>query len=256
MLLTLTRPDDWHLHLRDGAALAAVVPHSARRFGRAIVMPNLRPPVTTTAQAAAYRARILAARPPGCSFEPLMTLYLTDDTPTGEIDRAAASGFVRAAKYYPAGATTHSGAGVTDVARIEAVLARMEETGLPLLVHGEVTDPGVDVFDRERVFIERVLAGVVRRFPQLKVVFEHVTTTEAIEFVRDRGSKEQFDVSLGVARRVWLAALENGVIFRPLGGDVIATSPPFVISETQIDRLVDGLDSAIGRVEKEIKALV
>jgi dihydroorotase len=184
MLLTLTRPDDWHLHLRDGAALAAVVPHTAVRFGRAIVMPNLRPPVTTTAQAAAYRARILAARPPGCSFEPLMTLYLTDDTPTEEIDRAAASGIVRAAKYYPAGATTHSDAGVTDVARIEAVLARLEQTGLPLLVHGEVTDPGVDVFDRERVFIERVLAGVVRRFPQLKVVFEHVTTSEAVEFVR------------------------------------------------------------------------
>jgi dihydroorotase len=184
MLLTLTRPDDWHLHLRDGAALAAVVPHTARRFGRAIVMPNLQPPVTTTAQAAAYRARILAARPAGSSFEPLMTLYLTDGTQTEEIDRAAASGIVRAAKYYPAGATTHADAGVTDVARIEAVLARMEETGLPLLVHGEVTDPGVDVFDRESVFIERVLAKVVRRFPQLKVVFEHVTTSEAVEFVR------------------------------------------------------------------------
>jgi dihydroorotase len=184
MLLTLTRPDDWHLHLRDGAALAAVVPHTARRFGRAIVMPNLRPPVSTTAQAHAYRARILAALPPGSSFEPLMTLYLTDDTPPLEIDRAAASGFVRAAKYYPAGATTHSDAGVTDVARIEPVLARMEEAGLPLLVHGEVTDPGVDVFDRERVFIERVLAPLVRRFPQLKVVFEHVTTADAVEFVR------------------------------------------------------------------------
>ncbi len=186
--LTLTRPDDWHLHLRDGAALAAVLPDTARRFGRAIVMPNLRPPVTTVEQAAAYRARILAALPAGSRFEPLMTLYLTDNTPPDEIDRARESGFVHAVKLYPAGATTNSDAGVTDLAKCAATLARMEKLGLPLLAHGEVTDPAVDVFDREAVFVERVLQPLLRDFPGLKLVLEHVTTREGVEFVRSAGA--------------------------------------------------------------------
>ena len=148
MELTLTRPDDWHLHLRDGAALASVLPHTARRFARAIVMPNLKPPVVTTTQALAYRQRILAAVPQGSGFDPLMTLYLTDDTPAEEISRARQSGHIHAVKFYPAGATTHSDAGVTDITRTYAALEAMEECGLPLLVHAEVTDLGVDVFDR------------------------------------------------------------------------------------------------------------
>jgi dihydroorotase len=185
--LTLTRPDDWHLHVRDGAALAAVVPHTARQFARAIVMPNLRPPVTTTAQAAAYRERILAAVPPGLTFAPLMTLYLTDNTPAAEIDRAMASGFVHAVKYYPAGATTNSDSGVTDIGKCFATLARMEEIGLPLLVHGEVTDADVDIFDREGVFVERVLAPLLQRFPRLRLVLEHITTLEGVQFVESMG---------------------------------------------------------------------
>jgi len=183
--LIITRPDDWHLHLRDGAALAAVLPDTARRFARAIVMPNLKPPVTTLAQALAYRERILAALPHGLSFTPLMTLYLTDATPPQEIAAAHASGLVQAVKYYPAGATTNSSAGVTDLARCAAALARMEQLGMPLLVHGEVTDPAVDAFDREAVFIERVLVPLLRDFPALRVVFEHITTREAVDFVRD-----------------------------------------------------------------------
>ena len=189
MRLTLTRPDDWHLHLRDGPALGAVLAHTAARFGRAIVMPNLAPPVTTTAQAAAYRARILAALPAGAAFEPLMTLYLTESMPPAEVERARASGFVHAVKYYPAGATTHSDAGVQDLARVEATLTRMEELDLPLLVHGEVTDPAVDTFDREKVFIDRVLAALVRRYPKLRIVFEHITTREAAEFVAAAGAR-------------------------------------------------------------------
>jgi len=181
--LTLTRPDDWHLHLRDGAMLAAVLPDTARRFGRAIVMPNLKPPVRTVADAAAYRERILAALPAGMAFEPLMTLYLTDNTDPAEIARAKASGFVRAVKYYPAGATTNSDSGVTDIRKVDAVLAAMEEAGLPLLLHGEVTDAAVDVFDREAVFIDRILAPLMRRLPRLKVVLEHITTRQAAEFV-------------------------------------------------------------------------
>jgi dihydroorotase len=180
--LTITRPDDWHLHLRDGAAMAAVLPYSARQFGRAIVMPNLRPPVTTAAMALAYRGRIRAALPPGLAFEPLMTLYLTDDTPPDEIRRAREAGVV-ALKLYPAGATTHSDAGVTDLGRCHATLEAMQREGLPLLVHGEVTDPEVDIFDREAVFIERVMAPLRRRFPELKVVFEHITTQEAADYV-------------------------------------------------------------------------
>ncbi|HMV52485.1 MAG TPA: dihydroorotase [Rhodocyclaceae bacterium] len=185
--LTITRPDDWHLHLRDGAALRAVLPDSARRFGRAIVMPNLRPPVTTAAQAAEYRQRVLAALAAGLKFEPLMTLYLTDRTPPAEIDRAMASGIVHAVKLYPAGATTNSDSGVTDIRHCDAVLARMEAAGMPLLVHGEVTDADIDVFDRERVFIDRVLAPLVARFPGLRVVFEHITTREAAQFVSEAG---------------------------------------------------------------------
>ena len=181
--LTLTRPDDWHLHLRDDGLMAAVLPDTARRFARAIIMPNLKPPVTTADAAQAYRARILAALPAGRQFEPLMTLYLTDNTPAAEIRAAKHSGFIHGVKYYPAGATTHSDAGVTAIAKCSAALAVMEEVGMPLLVHGEVTNPEVDVFDREQVFIDNVLAPLVLRFPKLKVVFEHITTQQAVEFV-------------------------------------------------------------------------
>jgi len=180
--LTLTRPDDWHLHLRDGDALRTLVPASASWARRAIVMPNLRPPVATTAEAIAYRARILDAAA-GTDFEPLMTLYLTDRTEPAELTRAKASGVVHGVKLYPAGATTHSDAGVTDLDRVTPALERMAELGLPLLVHGEVTDPSVDIFDRERVFVERVLAPLVERLPHLRVVLEHVTTKEAVAFV-------------------------------------------------------------------------
>jgi dihydroorotase len=183
MQITITRPDDWHLHLRDGEALAAVLPHTARQFARAIVMPNLKPPVTTVDQAAAYRDRILAALPAGMAFEPLMTLYLTDNTPPAEVAKAAASGFVKAVKLYPAGATTNSDAGLTDIRRADETLAEMARVGLPLLVHGEVTDPAVDLFDREKAFIDTVLAPAVARFPGLRVVMEHITTKDAAEFV-------------------------------------------------------------------------
>ena len=186
--LTLARPDDWHLHLRDGAALAAVLPDTARRFARAIVMPNLKPPVTTVALAAAYRQRILAALPAGMDFTPLMTLYLTDNTPPGEIAAAQESGFVHAVKYYPAGATTNSDAGVTDLKKCTATLAQMEKLGMPLLLHGEVTDPAVDIFDREAVFIDTVLTPLLRDFPALKVVLEHITTAQGAQFVREAGA--------------------------------------------------------------------
>ena len=181
--LTIQRPDDWHAHLRDGAALAAVVGATARQFARAIAMPNLKPPVVTARQAAAYRERIVAALPAGSSFEPLMTLYLTDNTPADEIAKARASGIVKAVKYYPAGATTNSDSGVTDLRKCDAVLEAMQAEGLPLLVHGEVTDPEVDMFDRETVFVERTLAPLVKRFPKLKIVLEHITTHEAAAFV-------------------------------------------------------------------------
>jgi len=180
--LTLTTPDDWHLHLRDGAALAAVLPDTVRQFARAIVMPNLRPPVTTAAQAQAYRERILAARPEGSAFEPLMTLYLTDLTPPDEIRRAKEAGVV-ALKLYPAGATTNSDAGVTDLRKTYPTLEAMQREGVLLLVHGEVTDPAVDVFDREAVFIDTVMQPLRRDFPELKVVFEHITTREAAQYV-------------------------------------------------------------------------
>ncbi|MBI3095783.1 MAG: dihydroorotase [Rhodocyclales bacterium] len=186
--LTITRPDDWHLHLRDGAALAAVLPDTARRFTRAIVMPNLKPPVTTVALAAAYRDRILAALPAGMNFTPLMTLYLTDKLPAAEIDAVRASGFVHAVKLYPAGATTNSDAGVTDLKKCAATLARMERLGVPLLVHGEVTDPAVDIFDREAVFIDSILKPLLRDFPALKVVLEHITTKDGIDFVLEHGA--------------------------------------------------------------------
>jgi dihydroorotase len=181
--LTLTRPDDWHAHLRDGALMASVVGATARQFARAIVMPNLKPPVTTVALAQAYRARILAALPKGAALEPLMTLYLTDNTAPAEIERARDSGFVKAVKYYPAGATTNSDSGVSDLRKCDAVLEAMQGAGVPLLVHGEVTDADVDVFDREAVFVERTLGALVKRFPKLKVVVEHITTQEAAAFV-------------------------------------------------------------------------
>ena len=185
--LTLTQPDDWHLHLRDGAALAAVLPDTARQFARAIVMPNLKPPVTTTEQARAYRQRILAARPEKSSFDPLMTLYLTENTRAQEIEYAKASGFVHGVKLYPAGATTHSDAGVTQLSRCYAVFESMQRLQMPLLVHGEVTDSQVDVFDRERVFIETQLAPLIERFPDLRVVLEHITTADAVKFVFNSG---------------------------------------------------------------------
>jgi dihydroorotase len=181
--LTITRPDDWHTHLRDGEAMASVVAATARQFARAIVMPNLKPPVVDVRKAGTYRDRILAALPKRARFEPLMTLYLTDNTPAGEIAKAKASGFVKAVKYYPAGATTNSASGVTDLRKCDAVLEAMQAEGMPLLVHGEVTDPDVDVFDRETVFLERTLAPLVKRFPRLKIVLEHITTHEAAAFV-------------------------------------------------------------------------
>ena len=187
MRLSITRPDDWHLHLRDGAALSAVLPDSARQFARAIIMPNLRPPVTTVAAAAAYRQRIIAALPAGSGFTPLMTLYLTDNTPADEIRRAAQSGFVKAVKLYPAGATTNSDAGVTDLLKCDAALGEMEKLGMPLLMHGEVTDPAIDLFDREQVFIDTVLQPLLARHPALRVVFEHITTAQAAQFVAAAG---------------------------------------------------------------------
>src|SRR5579862_1205501 len=181
--LSITRPDDWHAHFRDGEALNSVAGATARQFARAIVMPNLAPPVTTTRQATAYRDRILEALPKGSTFEPLMTLYLTDETPASEIERAKEAGFVKAVKYYPAGATTNSASGVTDIRKCDPVLDAMQSAGMPLLIHGEVTDPEVDVFDRETVFLERYLAVVVKRFPTLKIVLEHITTHDAAAFV-------------------------------------------------------------------------
>ena len=184
MELEITRPDDWHLHLRDEALMKSVLPDTARQFARAIIMPNLRPPVTTTAQAMAYRDRIMAAIPAGMRFEPLMTLYLTDNTSAEEIRRARQSGFVHAVKYYPAGATTNSDAGVTNMRKAYPALEEMQRCGMPLLVHGEVTDPAIDVFDREAAFIERVLQPLLKDMPALKVVFEHITTADAAQFVQ------------------------------------------------------------------------
>lgn len=181
--LTLTRPDDWHVHLRDGAALAHTVPAMARYFGRAIVMPNLVPPARTTAEAGAYRERILAARPAGSAFEPLMVLYLTDNTSPAEIVKAKASGFVQAVKLYPAGATTNSDSGVTSVENVRAVLEKMAEVGLPLLIHGEVTHGDVDIFDREKVFLDTILEPLVKNIPGLRIVLEHITTGDAADFV-------------------------------------------------------------------------
>ena len=181
--LSLTRPDDWHLHLRDGDLMRDVLIHTAQRFGRAIVMPNLKPPVATVKQALEYRARILAALPKGADFTPLMTLYLTEKTSSDEIRQAKASGHIYAVKYYPAGATTNADSGVTDIRRCQAALETLAEVGLPLLVHGEVTDPAVDVFDREMVFIDTVLAPLVQRLPRLKLVLEHITTQRAADFV-------------------------------------------------------------------------
>jgi dihydroorotase len=186
--LTLVKPDDWHLHLRDGAALGAVLGDTARRFGRAIVMPNLKPPVRTTQQALHYRERILGALPEDSEFQPLMTLYLTDDTPPEEIARARLSGRVFGVKLYPAGATTHSDEGVTRLSRCFHTLEKMEEVGMPLLVHGESTDPSIDVFDREKAFLEEVLGPALERFPALKVVLEHITTRDAVQFVEVTGA--------------------------------------------------------------------
>lgn len=186
--LTITRPDDWHVHLRDGATLKAVLPDTAKQFGRAIVMPNLRPPVTTTDLALAYRQRILQALPEGMSFEPLMTLYLTDNMPADEIVKAKASGVVHGVKLYPAGATTNSDSGVTGFDKCAKTLEAMQKHGVPLLVHAEVTDSHVDVFDREKVFIERNMIPLLKNFPELKVIFEHITTKDAADFVSSASS--------------------------------------------------------------------
>ncbi|MDE2597894.1 MAG: amidohydrolase family protein, partial [Sphingomonadales bacterium] len=185
--IVIRRPDDWHVHLRDGAMLEAVAGHTARQFARAIVMPNLAPPVTTSAEAAAYRARILAALPADAGFTPLMALYLTDATDPADVEQGFALGILTAAKLYPAHATTNSAHGVTDVRAIYPVLDRMQDIGMPFLVHGEVTDHATDIFDREAVFIERVLAPVLKDFPALKVVFEHITTRDAVQFVESAG---------------------------------------------------------------------
>ena len=186
-----TRPDDWHLHLRDGDAMRSVLPHSARQFARAIVMPNLKPPITTVEAASAYRTRIVTALPDGASFEPLMTLYLTDTTSPDEVRRAKDSGIVHGIKLYPAGATTHSAAGVTNLRHCWPALEAMQAVGMPLLVHGEATDPGVDVFDRERVFIDEQLIPLRAAFPNLRVVFEHITTRDAVDYVTDCGGRER-----------------------------------------------------------------
>ncbi len=185
--ITIRRPDDWHLHFRDGATMRSVVPHTARQFARAIVMPNLSPPVTTTAMAAAYRERIVAAVPEAVDFTPLMTAYLTDDTDPDDLARGFESGVLTAAKLYPAGATTNSASGVTDVRKIDRVLERMAQIGMPLCVHGEVTSADIDIFDREAVFIERVLQPLTERLPELRVIFEHITTRQAVDFVDQSG---------------------------------------------------------------------
>ncbi len=182
--LTFVFPDDWHLHLRDGQPMRDILPFTAKRFSRAIIMPNLKPPITTVQQAASYRWCIIAMLPKGSVFDPLMTLYLTDNTPPDEIDHILFSGYVKAVKYYPAGATTNSDAGVTDLKKCTATIARMEKLGMPLLIHGEVTDPKVDIFDREAVFINTVLIPLLRDFPGLKVVLEHVTTKDGVDFVK------------------------------------------------------------------------
>lgn len=187
--ITIRRPDDWHVHLRDGDMLQAVAPHTARQFGRAIVMPNLSPPVAASAQAAEYRDRIYAAIPKGARFAPLMTAYLTDNSDPDDIAGGFRDGLFTAAKLYPAGATTNSDSGVTDVAKLSSVLERMEDIGMALLVHGEVTDPSIDIFDRENVFIDQVLAPTLQKFQGLKVVFEHITTTAAVDFVRAQGPR-------------------------------------------------------------------
>ena len=185
--ITIRRPDDWHVHLRDGAMLEAVAPFTARQFARAIIMPNLSPPVTSAASAAAYRERIMAALPGGSAFAPLMTCYLTDDADADDIAKGHADGIFTAAKLYPANATTNSAHGVTDVAHIMPVLERMQDIGMPLLVHGEVTDSEIDIFDREAVFIERIMDGLIRALPGLKIVFEHITTEQAVQFVDSCG---------------------------------------------------------------------
>ncbi len=186
MQLTIRKPDDWHIHLRDGEMLATVLPHTARQFARAIVMPNLVPPVTTAAMAAAYRARIMAALPPGLNFTPLMTAYLTDHTDADDLEQGFQDGIFTAAKLYPAHATTNSAHGVSDITAIGPVLERMQAMGMPLLIHGEVTDPAIDIFDREAVFIERVLVPLIARYPGLRIVLEHVTTEDAVAFVRSQ----------------------------------------------------------------------
>ncbi len=222
--LTIARPDDWHLHLRDGAAMASVLPHSARQFARAIVMPNLKPPITTTEQASGYQRRIKAALPDGSTFEPLMTLYLTDTTDADEIHRARDSGIVHAVKLYPAGATTNSESGVTNLRSCALTLEKMQRVGMPLLIHGEVTRPKIDVFDRERIFIDEVLIPMRRDFPELKIVFEHITTQEAVSYVlEERGP-------LGATITAHHLLFNRNSIFSRRDGQPAIESAPFLLA--------------------------
>jgi dihydroorotase len=258
--LTITRPDDWHVHLRDGPALAAVVAATAACFRRAIVMPNLRPPVTTVAAAAAYRARIRATLPDAVDFEPLMTLYLTDNTTAEEITRARASGFVHAVKYYPAGATTNADAGVTSLERAYPALAAMERHGVVLSLHGEVTDPEVDVFDRERVFVDRLLSRIVRDFPALRIVLEHVTTAEGAAFVADAGANVAATITpqhllysrnalfLGGIRPHWycLPILKRETHRRALVAAAISGNPKFFLGTDSAPHAKETKENACG----------
>ncbi len=258
--LVIRQPDDWHVHLRDGAMLAAVADHTARQFARAIVMPNLKPPVTTAAAGAAYRERIRAAVSPGLAFEPLITAYLTDGIDPGELRRGWQEGVFTAAKLYPANATTNSAFGVTDVRHIHAALEEMQALGMPLLIHGEVTDRHVDIFDREAVFIERTLAGVVRDFPALKIVFEHITTAEAVDFVLASGPQVAATITphhLAISRN---AMFEGGI--RPhlyclpvvkrethrlaLRAAAISGSPKFFLGTDSAPHAVGDKESACG----------
>jgi dihydroorotase len=258
--ITITRPDDWHVHLRDGPALSAVAAATANTFARAIVMPNLKPPVTTVAAAAAYRDRIRAALPRESSFQPLMTLYLTDNTSAEEIARVSASGFVHAVKYYPAGATTNADAGVTSLARAYPALAAMEREGVVLSIHGEVTDPDVDVFDREKVFVDRLLTQIVRDFPGLRVVLEHITTAEAAAFVAAAGTNVAATITpqhllysrnalfLGGVRPHWycLPILKRETHRRALVAAATSGNPRFFLGTDSAPHAKEAKESACG----------
>ncbi len=257
--LTLVRPDDWHIHFRDGAAMQSVLPDTARVFGRAIAMPNLKPPIVTVADASAYRDRLLAAAS-GTAFEPLMTLYLTDNTQPDEIRRARASGFVHAVKYYPAGATTNSDSGVTDLVKAYPAIAAMEEVGMPLLLHGEVVDAEIDVFDREAVFIERHLTRLIRDFPELRIVLEHITTRQAAEFVAEAPANVAATITVhhllynrnamfkgGIRPHMYcLPVLKRETHRQALVAAAISGSPKFFLGTDSAPHAVGAKESACG----------